>query len=255
MARSGSRLRKLLYPALRLLRRLSWTMGTGRDVGYDDATLARMITASNKRLLSSGANSECEYLKPIIEGAEPQTLRILDFGGGGGSHGFAFLSQVRSWAVVETPFMVEAAKEVLSSEGLYFHSTTESALESLGRVDILHVSGALQYTPEPMTFLLELLRSGPEVLVFEKLVTTDRSESFRYFQYSFLRDNGAFRNAKQISSWKSTRYLLTAMSRPDVMRAVLTNYEIDRLWEYPTQSHLPFGKGLEQWGFIASKRP
>ena len=254
MTRSGSRLRKLLYPALRLLRSLTWTMGTGRDFGYDDATLARMRTASDRRLLGSRVNSECDFLKPIIEAAEPQTLRILDFGGGSGSHGFAFLSQVRSWAVVETPVMVEAAKEVLLSDSLSFHSRIESAYESLGKVDILHVCGALQYTPEPMTVLLELLRLGPEVLVFETLVTTDSSESFRFFQYSFLRDNVAFSNDKHISSWQSTRYPLTAISRPDVMRAVLANYEIDRLWEYPTQSHLPFGKGLEQWGFIGSKR-
>jgi len=255
MAKSGSRLRKLLYPGLRLLRRLSWTIGTGRDLGYDDATLARMITASDKRLLGSGVNAECECLKLIIEAAEPQTLRILDFGGGGGSHGFAFLSQVRSWAVVETPVMVEAAKEVFSSDSLSFHSRIESAYESLGKVDILHVSSSLQYTPEPMKLLLELLSLSPEVLVFEKLVTNSKSRTSRFLQYSFLRDNLAFRNAKEIASWKSTRYLLTAMSRPDVMRAVLVNYEIDRLWEYPTQSHLPFGKGLEQWGFIASKRP
>jgi putative methyltransferase (TIGR04325 family) len=213
-----------------------------------------MITASSKRLLDSGVSSECEFLKPIIEAAEPQTLGILDFGGGGGSHGFAFLSQVRSWAVVETPVMVEAAKEVLSRDSLSFHSSIESALERLGKVDIVHVSSSSQYTPEPMKLLLELLSLSPELLVFEKLVTNSKSRTSRFLQYSFLRDNVAFRSAKQISRWKSTRYLLTAMSRPDVMRAVLANYEIDRLWEYPTQSHLPLGKGLEQWGFIGSKR-
>jgi putative methyltransferase (TIGR04325 family) len=213
-----------------------------------------MIAVSDKRLLGSGVNSECEFLKPIIETAEPQTLRILDFGGGGGSHGFAFLSQVRSWAVVETPVMVEAAKEVFSSDSLFFHSSIESAYERLGKVDIVHVSSSLQYTPEPMKLLIDLLSLSPELLVFEKLVTTSKSRTSRFSQYSFLRDNVAFRSAKQISSRKSTRYLLTAMSRPDVMRAVLANYKIDRLWEYPTQSHLPFGKGLEQWGFIGSKR-
>jgi len=203
--------------------------------------------------MEMGSDSACENMKQIIESSKARSLRILDFGGGGGSHGFAFLGQVR-WAVVETSARVEASTAVLSSDGLSFHSKIEKALEYLGRVDVLHVSSALQYTPSPKTFLLELLRLSPEVLVFESLVTTDRSRPYRFMQYSFLKDNYGLRNDKRISKWKSIRYPLTAMSRADVMTVILKNYEIDRVWEYPTQSHFPSGRGLAQWGFIASKR-
>lgn len=173
---------------------------------------------------------------------------------GGGRHGFAFLSEVKSWAVVETPAMTEAAKELLLSDSLSFHVRIQDAKEHLGEVDVLHVSSSLQYTPDPMGTLLELLSLNPEIVIFEKLVTTKRARSSRFLQYSFLGDNLAGHQAEVVSRWKSTRYPLTAMSNAEVLKVVQEKYEFDGDWVDPAQSHLPFGKGLKQWGFTGHKR-
>lgn len=83
-------MRRALYPVLRLLRRLSWILSPGSDRGYDESHLASMIMETDKALLDSSAFTECEYLIQVIKTAQPKTLRVLDFGGGGGASRFRF---------------------------------------------------------------------------------------------------------------------------------------------------------------------
>jgi putative methyltransferase (TIGR04325 family) len=223
--------------------------------GYDEASLARLIMEADKALIDSHGGPECEHLEYIFDSAASKSLRVLDFGGGGGRHGFRYLTRAKSWAVVETPAMASAANEILSIDSLSFHSGIQEAVDySGGGIDVLHVSSSLQYTPDPMGVLTKLLNLDSEILVFEKLVTTKSAKPFRFLQYSFLGDNVAGHSKGFLNRWGATRYLLTAMSKSAALEAIEQKYEVVRAWSDPSQSHLPIGKDLEQWGFIASRK-
>jgi hypothetical protein len=44
------------------------------------------------------------------------------------------------------------------------------------------------------------------------------------------------------------------MSKSAALAAIEQKYDVVRAWSDPSQSHLPIGKDLEQWGFIASRK-
>src|SRR4051794_30729350 len=73
---------------------------------------------------------------------------VLDFGGGCGLHYKQARSPNVQWAVVETPAMVERAKE-LATDRLQFFTEISEAAEWLGDIDVMHSNGALQYVPHP----------------------------------------------------------------------------------------------------------
>jgi putative methyltransferase (TIGR04325 family) len=86
-------------------------------------------------------------------------LHVLDFGGGCGFHYFtakrAFNVAMR-WAVVETPTMAVQANEIANAQ-FEVYETLEKAASSLGRIDLVHTSGAVQYVPHPMVTLSALV--------------------------------------------------------------------------------------------------
>ena len=120
---------------------------------------------------------------------------VLDFGGGFGDH--YKLARLQSpnikWAVVETPAMVARAAE-LCTDRLGFFSSIATAAAWLGSVEVMHSSGALQYTPEPDVTLRELCGLRAKRMLWQRMaLSTDRLE--RDMQSSNLGDNGPGRLA------------------------------------------------------------
>jgi putative methyltransferase (TIGR04325 family) len=114
---------------------------------------------------------------------------VLDFGGGAGRH---FKEAVNGadglrWAVVETPAMVDRAKE-LATDRLRFFASVDQAAAWLGAVDLMHSNGALQYVPEPMTTLRELCGLRAAAMIWRRVFLADRAETST--QVSRLSDNG-----------------------------------------------------------------
>ena len=181
-------------------------------------------------------------------------MNVLDFGGGSGRCGFERLGVDNlSWAVVETPEMAKAASELYANPGLMFFDSIEQAKEALGRVDVLHVSSSLQYSDNPIQTLTALLDTAPEIVVFEKTVVTNKATQ-KFRQYSFLQDNLTAKLSTDKHLFGAVRYWLTAENQEAIF-GVLNQYGFTVLekWEDPLQSHLPFGKGLRQMGFVAEK--
>ena len=219
---------------------------------YNSADLAIRILSADLGNLKDRTSFRCQLWQLSI-GKRPN-LNVLDFGGGSGRCGFERLGVDNlSWAVVETPEMAKAASGLFTNPGLMFFDSIEQAKEALGRVDVLHVSSSLQYSDNPIQTLTALLDTAPEIVVFEKTVVTNKATQ-KFRQYSFLQDNLTAKLSTDKHLFGAVRYWLTAENQEAIF-GVLNQYGFTVLekWEDPLQSHLPFGKGLRQIGFVAEK--
>lgn len=118
----------------------------------------------------------------VVAGAKT----VLDFGGGCGLHYKQAASPDIRWAVVETPAMVEKAKE-LATDKLQFFTDIAEAAKWLGSIDIMHSNGALQYAPNPEQKLRQLCNTKAKKLLWYRVLL---GEPERETQSSFLSDNG-----------------------------------------------------------------
>lgn len=117
---------------------------------------------------------------PEIAGAKS----VLDFGGGCGAHYLEAGRPDIPWAVVETPAMAARAQE-LATDRLRFFADIASAAAWIGNVDVMHSSGALFYTPDPLSTLKELCALGATRMLWRRMHFTGEEQ-----QVSRLADNG-----------------------------------------------------------------
>ncbi len=249
---------KSLYPFLRLYRRLLFVFGRTIADTYHNEQLAEQIIAGDRRLLNLSNMKACPSATAAIESfRESNSIRrpkVLDFGGGGGRCGY-FLnpSLFDRWVVLETTSMVKAAKSMLPLKKIVFVESADEASKISTFYEILHISSALQYTPSPKTILEQLLRFSPQIIIFEKLVLTDRNKSVLIDQYSLLADNIPI-PTRNVKSWTlAAKYPLIALSREELLEVLGTNYRTLKFESDPPQSHLPFFRGLKQYTIVAER--
>lgn len=219
---------------------------------YDDRYLATLIAKGDAAKLESHSPTDCVLAKDrgLLKGIRT----VLDFGGGGGRHGFAEIDgAITAWAVVETPSMVLACSEQINHQVISYHESVANAQKEAGSFDLVHVSSSLQYTPNPLVFLEQLIALNPKRIIFEKLVVTGRHQPVRLSQYSFLADNLPDRNSVS-NPLSVTRYGLIALPQKQVLSKLAERYEVRASWVDPVQSHLPRFKGLKQIGLILEAR-
>ena len=252
-------MKKFLYPLLRLYRSLVFQLTRGLADKYDDHGLATSIAEGDLRLWKSGLESNCPLVESAFEdfllGKRESPLRVLDFGGGGGRHGFDLTrGGFAKWFVVETPALAAAASRTLRETAIEFASSISQAKTQAGQFDLVHVSSSLQYTSNPSEVLIDLAGLNPEYLVFEKLVLTRKSSQIEMFQYSLLGDNIPA-PSKDFKLWiTAVRYPLIAIPISKFLGILGTDYEVMSHAMDPVQSHLPMFKGLDQHNFVLQRR-
>jgi putative methyltransferase (TIGR04325 family) len=238
----------IAYPLLRLARRALYQLGFRATDSYDDRALSLAIVQGDAAALSVRSPSDCRLSKYLGKGAI--ATKVLDFGGGGGRHGFQYLEgAVTTWAVVETPSMVRVCSEQLHHPSLSFHESISEAARLHGKFDVVHVSSSLQYTPNPAEFLRQLVGLHSKTLILEKLVVTESESAVALTQYSFLSDNLPVRE-RVGNPLSITKYGLIAIPVWELLRQVGEYYKVVDSWEDPPQSHLPLHRGLKQIGLI-----
>jgi putative methyltransferase (TIGR04325 family) len=251
--------KQFLYPLLRLYRSLVFLITRGVADQYDDQGLAKSIAEGDLRLWRSGLQSNCPLVERVFEdfsiGRTVAPLRVLDFGGGGGRHGFDLTRRgVAKWFVVETPALAAAASRTLSETGIEFGSNIEHVKNQANQFDLVHVSSSLQYTNNPSAVLKELVGLKPEYLVFEKLVLTQRKSPIEMFQYSLLGDNIP-EPPKDFKLWiNAVRYPLIAIPISRFLETLGTDFEVISHSMDPVQSHLPLFRGLGQHTFVVKRK-
>lgn len=113
-------------------------------------------------------------------------LKVLDFGGGCGTHYKEARSETVRWAVVETPAMVARAID-LQTDSLRFFTDVTVAAEWLGSVDLMHSSGAVQFTPDPIETVRQLCGLKAHTIMWKRLWLGGSKPEI---QLSRLADNG-----------------------------------------------------------------
>jgi putative methyltransferase (TIGR04325 family) len=247
--------RHFFYPILRVIRKLRFFLSNSSRDGYDQELLAREVVRRDAQDFAEGRFAHCRldefFQRPLLKAG----INVLDFGGGGARHGFRFLeSQALRWAVVETPAMARAGEDLLDANSVTFHQSIAAAESELRRVDVVHVSSALQYTPDPEAFLRDLISLAPQAMIFEKLVLTKRRKSVSLLQYSMLRDNLPSNQGHSSLSNIPIRYPLTAISTLIFEDIIGQEYAIIQAWKDGPQSHLPALLGLQQVGFLLMRK-
>lgn len=205
------------------------------QVGYESEDIASVVTHKTQAFrsqLQETAQLDLGTVKTLIGAglaSDAGKLRVLDFGGGAGYH-FAIteraLGQGReiTWCVVETPAMVRAA-EAHQDERLRFMDSIDKAVATLGQVDLVFTSGALQYCPDPLAYLQRLVDVGAKQIYIMRTELTDRPETIHSVQTSKLSSNGPGPLPDGFQDRLLT-YPITYVSRCAVEAILRTRYEI-----------------------------
>jgi len=145
--------------------------------GYEHSELVDVIFQKTKSYQPTEAWQEMDGVSSV-----------LDFGGGCGLHYKQANSSSIRWAVVETPAMVNRAKE-LSTDHLQFFNSISAAAAWLGAVDTMFSNGALQCVPSPEETLAELCGLNAKTMLWQRTwLASDATE--KGMQKSYLNDNG-----------------------------------------------------------------
>jgi len=166
---------------------------------YEDPLLTELVAAKGKQFAENlQSTNELDYshlriLLALVGSPTSQPLRILDFGGGSGTHYWVAKkllgeSVELDWRVVETPAMVEAVKRYeLANNELTFYSNVQDATAGV-TFDAVYASSSIHYTPEPYKTLEELCNISSRRLIITR--TPMNSAGRILLQTSLLKDNG-----------------------------------------------------------------
>lgn len=221
------------------------------SVVRDKNIIYRQSSAANKTIELSGLKT----LLPFALLAKSKNLRVLDFGGGGGSH-YTTLKVVlgdRSnirWNVVETPQMVRGCR-ILENNELKFFDDIQEARGHLDGLDLVFTSSALQYCNEPLSVLRELVDLEAPHLFLSRtpFIETPRSEFRR--QVSLLSNNGPGPLPKGYKDAKIS-YPLTFVSREAVEKIIREKYEISFTLDEGSYKYFRRQTPLKVYGYFCT---
>ena len=179
-------------------------MGACSTRGYENADIVDVVVEKTKRyrdsILETTTSVQCGAstaysLCSVLASFQSSGVHVLDFGGAAGAHYFLARSVLPStcklkWLVVETPAMAEAAEKHLANDELHFLSNLSEAAITLGRIDLVHTSGALQYVENPCAQLEKLVDLGAGRILLNRLGLTRGQKEVVTVQESRLSGNG-----------------------------------------------------------------
>ncbi|MDA1046763.1 MAG: methyltransferase, TIGR04325 family [Verrucomicrobia bacterium] len=185
------------------------------------------------------------------------TLKVIDFGGGGGYHytiARAALdpSVALHWNVVETPAMVAEAKH-LETDELKFFDDIDTASKNLKEVDIVFTSGALQYCPDPSSFLNDLIAINARCLFITRTSFNEGSDTLVNVQKSFLSSNGPGSLPSKFID-KAVFYPNVFVPLTEVEDTIQRRYDIRFKIVEDKAAYTVGGKRIDMYGFFCTRK-
>jgi putative methyltransferase (TIGR04325 family) len=168
--------------------------------GYSNEKLTEVVVKKNiafrknikaSNFLSSDTTRTLLSLGPALNSNH---FRVLDFGGGGGYH-YTLARHVLGdkcdikWNIVETDLMCKSGTAI-SDQSLQFFRDIQSAKVNLGFIDLILTSSALQYCPDPLAALNELLSTSSKYVYITRTPFFNGSKKIISIQSSMLSHNG-----------------------------------------------------------------
>lgn len=157
------------------------------------------------------------------------TLNVIDFGGGGGYHYTIAKTAFDSnksvhWCVVETSAMAHHAQRLADGK-LNFFADISSAKDSIDHLDLVFTSGALQYCPNPLSFLQKLVDLNAPYLFITRTPFLENDKTIITTQSSRLSSNGPGPLPRKYTDREVT-YPLTYVSKKIVEEILTEKYDI-----------------------------
>jgi putative methyltransferase (TIGR04325 family) len=198
------------------------------DVVVEKTVRYRNELLASKAPLQIDATSAYTVCSILASIGSSRQIKVLDFGGAAGAHYFLVRSILPSsfelsWIVVETPAMVEKAEALLSNEELHFSDNLDHAANQLGRIDLLHTSGALQCVDSPYEYLRTLVGLSAEFIALNRLGLTRGGHDVITVHQSWLSWNGPGPLPEDFVDAK-VAYPFVFMRETTLMNVVQENY-------------------------------
>jgi putative methyltransferase (TIGR04325 family) len=177
-------------------------------------------------------------------------LHVLDFGG---ACGFHYVAAARSfqtpmrWAIVEKPPMVKHARETAGNRFETYETISEGA-SALGRVDLVHASGAVQYVPAPLASIDDLVRLRSRYIILSRFPIWNERECVGV-QSSHLSRNGLGPMAPGIAD-RVIRYPVTFLNADEVLAKFAPSYDPIVTLSAPSGSYVINGKAAAGATFV-----
>jgi putative methyltransferase (TIGR04325 family) len=234
---------------------------------YDNKDLALLVAKKNisYKLFTEQQNHDSEESAIFLSALwfldkfyKREKYRILDFGGGGGSHYFTHKKRIshriEDWIVVETPSMVAACKTLEDTHLRFVNFHDLQKQES--NIDLLYSSCALQYTDAPEETLSQLLQLKAKTICFSRIVLTEGDNEINILEVSKISGNGPMQLRSKFLE-KNVCYKSTALPIALFESKVEEFYTIQfRIQNGPTRAFLDAGvKNAQLMTYIAILNP
>lgn len=184
-------------------------------------------------------------------GCPARPLRVLDFGGAGGHHYFDAFLRLRipmRWAVVEKPSIVRRCSAEFEDGCLSFHDNIDEAARALGGVDLVHSSGAIQYTPDPLQTTADLLAFGAPYFLLSRLPLWN-GETTVGIQEAMLSTH-TFGSLPLGMTDRQVRYPITFTNTDAILGSWAGQYEVLLLPQSPSASCAVLGTTAPGLSFV-----
>jgi len=185
---------------------------------YDNELIANYVSRKTQdaRLNQGSQNFSAinyRYFAPFAFLPMDRELKVLDFGGGAGHHFYSMvdtiLHKIICWTVVETPAMVASATKLNTDDRLTF----EDSLLKISDVeyDLILASSSIQYSPEPLKTLNELINIKSKYFFITRMPVWEFPTK-KLIQKSALSSNGPGRQLYELNDG-IVEYELTILNR------------------------------------------
>jgi putative methyltransferase (TIGR04325 family) len=211
--------------------------------GYHDTALADVIAYKTslpmdiRRMLPEQAVNAIAAVGIAAAAIDAAPLHVLDFGGGCGVHYFTCVDRFRmplKWVIVETATMAERAKALAQGRFEVFTDIARAA-DHIGRVDLVFISSALSYVPDPMATLKALLSLRPRHFALARFPVWGGPQTVG-LQTSLLSQNGIGPMPPNMPD-RPVAYPVTFANFDEVMRT-FGDYELISVTESPSASYM-----------------
>lgn len=206
---------------------------------YQDTDLVDVVFAKTVRYIktlqqdNSISTNELNSLFFLSQLFTKKEITVIDIGGACGAHYF-FLRKILpdavrlTWRVVETPGMAKKASQLATDELSFYADIKEAARGE--SIDAMHVSGVLQFFPDPYAFLKSMLEIRPSYISIHRTPFFEGDQDAVFIQKSRLAHNGIGPLPEGFSD-REVEYPETTMSLNKFQSILKPNYEVFAVWD------------------------
>jgi putative methyltransferase (TIGR04325 family) len=237
-----------------------------KDEGYENSRILSIV-AERTRILSLGVGNRmspnADDARLILFGAieaasREKNLSVIDFGGACGAH-FYIAKKLFSlplstrWCVVETETMAHAGRTIATASELSFATNLDNAMRAVGMPSLIYTNNAVQYSPEPLRTVDQLIDSATNTVCISKIALAKVDRVLYTCQESRLHDNGPGPVPEGIED-ATVAYPFGILPRNEVLDRIRASGELQIHYVHPVQLFHPSCGLIEYHSFVLNRR-